>query len=160
MKMTMRQFKILFPFGILAAIFLFSSAAQASLGGDMASVRDDQAKLQGTLQSTANDNYDVHQIQAPSGIVLREYVSHSGAVFGVAWQGRTHPDLRQVLGVAAYDQYVKAVEAQRAQRHGHGPVLIQQPGLVLHMGGHMGALSGVAYLPQSIPAGVHAEDIQ
>jgi hypothetical protein len=55
---------------------------------------------------------------------------------------------------------VKAVDAQRAQRHGRGPLLIQVPGLVMQMGGHMGALTGMAYLPQSLPAGVRAEDIQ
>ena len=94
--------------------------AGASLGGVMTSVRDDQMKLQGTLRTTSNGPYNVHEIQASSGLVLREYVSLSGNVFGVAWQGRTHPDLHQVLG-AYYDQYVQAVQAQRAQRHGHGP---------------------------------------
>jgi hypothetical protein len=90
---------------------------------------------------------------------LREYVSASGNVFGVAWQGRSHPDLRQVLG-AYYDQYVQAVQAQRAQRHGHGPLLIQQPGLVVQMGGHMRSLTGSAYLPQSLPAGVRPEVVR
>jgi len=92
-------------------------------------------------------------------VVLREYVSPSGNVFGVAWQGRTHPDLHQVFG-AYYDQYVQAVKAQRAQRHGHGPLLIQQPGLVILIGGHMRALTGKAYLPQSLPAGMRAEEIR
>jgi hypothetical protein len=140
-------------------MFAVTFSAYASLGGDMTSVRDDQAKLQGTLRTTSKDSYDVHEIQSTSGVVVREYVSRSGAVFGVAWLGRTHPDLRQVLG-ASYDQYVKAVDAQRAQRHGRGPLLIQVPGLVMQMGGHMGALTGMAYLPQSLPAGVRAEDIQ
>ena len=153
------EFGFLFALGILAVTCAFSFAARASLGGDMASVRDDQAKMQGTLRTTSKDSYDVHEIQSTSGLVLREYISHSGTVFGVAWQGRTHPDLHQVLG-AAYDRYAKAVEAQRAQRHGHGPLLIQVPGLVVHTGGHMGALTGAAYLPQLIPAGVRAEDIQ
>jgi|ERR1700722_1972786 len=157
--MKIINLKILFAFGILAATFAFCFSAYASLGGDMTSVRDDQAKLQGTLRTTSKDSYDVHEIQATSGIVVREYVSHSGAVFGVAWQGRTHPDLRQVLG-ASYDQYAKAVQAQRTQRHGHGPLLIQEPGLVVQTGGHMGALTGTAYLPQSVPAGVRPEDIQ
>lgn len=153
------KFRFLFALGILAATCAFSFAAHASLGGDMASVRDDQAKMQGTLRTTSKDSYDVHEIQSTSGVVLREYVSRSGTVFGIAWQGRTHPDLRQVLG-AAYDQYVKAVDAQRAQRHGRGPLLIQVPGLVVQTGGHMGALTGMAYLPQMMPAGVRAEDIQ
>ena len=90
---------------------------------------------------------------------MREYVSLSGNVFGVAWQGRTHHDLHQMLG-AYYDQFVQAVQALRAQRHGHGPLLIQQSGLVVQMGGHMGSLSGSAFLPQSVPAGMRTQDIR
>ena len=133
--------------------------ASASLGGDLASVRDDQTKMQGTLRTTNGNSYNVHEIQASSGVVLREYVSLSGNVFGVAWQGRSHPDLHQVLGTY-YDTYVQAVQAQRAQRHGHGPLLIQQPGLVVQMAGHMRALTGRAYIPQNLPAGIRLEEIR
>lgn len=147
------------PMGIFLFAFSFCGSAHASLGGDVASVHNDQAKLQGTLQTTSRSSYDVHEIQGTSGVVVREYVSRSGAVFGVAWQGRTHPDLRQVLG-ASYDQYIRAVQAQRVQRHGHGPLLIQTPTLVVQTGGHMGALSGRAFIPQTLPAGIRPEDIQ
>jgi hypothetical protein len=134
-------------------------AAHASLGGDLSSVQDDQAKLKGSLQTTSKDSYSIHEIQTPNGIAVREYVSPAGAVFAVAWQGRSHPDLHQVLG-AYYSQYVQAVQAQRAQRRGHGPLVIQQPGLVVQMAGHMRALTGRAYIPTSLPAGVRAEEIQ
>lgn len=133
--------------------------ALASLGGDTASVRDDQAKLQGALQTTTKDAYTVHEIQAASGTVVREYVSPSGAVFGVAWQGRVHPDLHQVLG-AYYNQFVQAVEAHRAHHHGLGPVVTQLNGLSVEMGGHMGVLFGRVYLSQSMPAGMRVEEIR
>lgn len=133
--------------------------ASATLGGNVASVWDDQAKMQGTLQTTNGNTYNVHEIRSNNGVALREYVSPSGNVFGVAWQGRLHPDLRQVLG-AYYDQYLQAIEARRAQHRGHGPVVIQEPGFVIQVGGHMGALVGRAYIPQSVPAGVRAEEIR
>jgi hypothetical protein len=144
---------------ILIGTFGFPFGARGSLGGNLTSVHDDQAKMQGSLRTTSNASYDVHEIQASSGVVVREYVSRAGTVFGVAWQGRTHPDLRQVLG-SYYDQYVQAVQVQRAQRRGHGPVSIQLPGLVMQMGGHMGSLNGRAYTPQTMPAGVRAEEIR
>jgi hypothetical protein len=125
----------------------------------MASVHDDQTKLQGNLKTTSGGTYNIHEIQAANGVVLREYVSPSGKVFGVAWHGRTHPDLRQVLG-PYYDQYVQAVQAQRAQRHGHGPLRIEQSGLVVEMAGHMGSLMGRAFLPQGLPAGIRSEEIR
>jgi hypothetical protein len=151
--------RLTLAYAIAMTVFGPYFPAHATLGGDLASVRDDQAKLQGTLKTTSSGYYDVHEIQAASGIVLREYVSPSGNVFGIAWQGRTHPDLRQVLG-AYYDQYVQAVQAQRAQRHGHGPLLIHLPGLVVETGGHMRALAGRAFLPQSLPAGIRPEEIR
>lgn len=153
------KFRMLFALGTAMALFGLPLTACASLGGDLSSVNDDQAKMQGTLRTTSNNSYNVHEIQALSGIVVREYVSLSGNVFAVAWQGRSHPDLHQVLG-ASYDQFVQAVQAQRAQRHGRGPLLIQQPGLVVQLSGHMRALAGRAYLPQSLPAGVRPEEIR
>jgi hypothetical protein len=153
------RLKSQFALVIAAVAFAFCLPARASLGGDMASVRDDQAKLQGELQSTSKDNYTVHEIQAANGIMVREYVSTSGAVFGVAWQGQKHPDLHQVLG-AYYDRFNQAVQAQRAHHRGLGPVVIQQPDFTVVLGGHMGALSGKAYLSQSMPAGIRAEDIR
>lgn len=153
------KMKILLAMAFAAAALAPGIPVRASLGGDFASVHDDQMKMQGTLRTTTNNSYNIHEIQALNGVVVREYVSLSGNVFGVAWQGRTHPDLRQVLG-AYYDQYVQAVQAQRAQRHGHGPLLIEQPGLVLQMEGHMRSLSGRAYLPQNLPAGMRLEEIR
>jgi hypothetical protein len=151
--------RILLAMAIAVAALAPCFRAGASLGGDMTSVRDDQMKMQGSLRTTSIDSYNVHEIQTSGGVVVREYVSQSGNVFGIAWQGRTHPDLHQVLG-AYYDQYVQAVQAQRAQRHGHGPLLIQLPGLVVEMGGHMRSLIGRAYIPQGLPAGMRLEEIR
>jgi hypothetical protein len=153
------KLRMLFVTGIAVAVSVLPISAWASLGGGLTSVSDDQMKMQGSLRTTSNNSYNVHEIQTVGGILVREYVSLSGNVFGVAWQGRSHPDLPQVLG-AYYDRYVQAVQDQRAQRHGHGPLLIQQTGLVVQMGGHMRSLTGRAYLPQSLPAGVRAEEIR
>ena len=151
--------KILLGMAIAIATAVLPLAAGASLGGDLSSVHDDQMKMQGTLRMTSNNSYNVHEIQAPNGTVVREFVSLSGNVFGVAWQGHSHPDLHQVLG-SSYDAFTQAVTAQRAEHRGHGPLLIQRPGLVVQMSGHMRSLTGKAYLPQSLPAGVPAEVIR
>ncbi len=150
---------ILLGMALAIATAVLPFAASASLGGDLSSVHDDQMKMQGTLRMTSNSSYNVHEITASNGIVVREFVSLSGNVFGVAWQGHSHPDLRQVLG-SNYDEFTQAVKAQRPERRGHGPLLIQQPGLVVQMSGHMRSLMGKAYLPQSLPAGVGPEVIR
>jgi hypothetical protein len=131
----------------------------ASLGGDVTSVQADQAKLQGSLRTTSANAYNVHEIQASTGVAVREYVSPAGKVFAVTWKGPFHPDLQQVLG-AYFEQYTQAAQAQRATRRGRRPLLIQEPGWVVQISGHMRGFLGKAYVPQMMPAGVRAEDLQ
>lgn len=143
----------------LFAMFALPLPLLASLGGDVTSVETDRAKMQGTLRTTSADSYTMHEIQTSTGVVVKEYVSPTGKVFAVTWRGPFHPDLRQLLG-PYFDQYTQAVQDQRAQRRGRGPVLIQQPGLVVQITGHVRSFWGKAYVPQLLPATVHAEDLQ
>jgi hypothetical protein len=91
-----------------------------------------------------------------AGATVREYVSPAGVVFGVAWEGPTLPDLRQLLG-SYFALYVDAMSARHTRR---APVTIELPGLIVHASGHMRAFAGQAYLPQSVPPGVVAEDVR
>jgi hypothetical protein len=145
--------------GIAFLALVLPFPAPASLGGDMRTVQADQMRMQGTLRSTNTQAYTVHEIQAPNGVAVREFVSPAGKVFGVAWQGTTHPDLRQVLGTY-FDQFTQAVQSERSRHPGHGPLSIQTPGLVVQLGGHMRAFAGRAYAPQMMPPGVRAEEIR
>lgn len=147
-------------FAILAAlgltILVASPRAEAALGGTEATVRADQAQMSMTLRTMPAARFTVHELRAPSGATVREYVSPTGMVFGVAWQGPSMPDLRQLLGVY-FDQYVDAAAARRTRR---APVLVELPGLVVRSSGHMRAFAGSAYLPQGLPQGVTAQEIQ
>lgn len=137
------------------ATALVALPAAASLGGDEATIAADHVVLTGTMKISRVQRFAVHEIAAPSGTVVREYVSPAGKVFGVAWNGPTMPDLRQVLG-PYFDTYVEAV----AQRRARGPVHVVLPGLVVQSSGHMRAFAGQAYLPDGIPAGVAKEEIR
>jgi hypothetical protein len=151
--------------GAVGLMFIAGSAfpAWAALGGDFASVQADQVHMQGTLRTTAMASYAVHEIQTASGTVVREYVSSSGTsagkVFAIGWKGPWPPDMRQVLG-SYFDQYVQAAKAQRTARVGRRPLVIEEPGLVMSVGGHPRGFVGRAYVPEMLPAGVRAEDIQ
>ncbi|SPB17480.1 hypothetical protein NOV72_04685 [Caballeronia novacaledonica] len=109
--------------------------------------------------STSASNYTVHTTTLASGTIINEYLSAQGVVFGVAWHGPRVPDLASLLG-SYFPQYQQGLKAQRAARGGRGPVSVQDSGLVVESGGHMGSFAGSAYLPQSLPAGVSASDIQ
>lgn len=140
---------------LAAATAAFAVPAAAALGGDESTVASDNAVLSGRIKVARVQRYAVHEIAAPSGTVVREFVSPAGKVFAVAWSGPTMPDLRQVLG-PYFDTYVAAV----AQRKAKGPVNVVLPGLVVQSSGHMRAFSGKAYLPDAVPAGVASEEIK
>ena len=74
-----------------AALLMFAHPAFAGLGENASSVFADQEHLQGTLRTTQAQSYWVQEIQSTSGITVREYVSASGKVFAVAWQGPWFP---------------------------------------------------------------------
>jgi len=144
----------------LSAILLIALTgmppALASLGGAESTVEADRAHIGATHRLLADPRFTLHELQVPSGATVREYVSPTtGTVFGVAWQGPTMPDLRQLLG-SHFDQYVSAAAARRSR----GPVVIQLPGLVVQSSGRMRAFSGRAYVPEALPPGVRAEDIR
>jgi Protein of unknown function (DUF2844) len=133
--------------------------AAAVLGGDVASIQADQVSMKGTLQTTSVSGYTLHEIKAPSGVTVREYVSSAGKVFAVGWQGPRGPDLQQVLG-PYFQQYEQAVAQAHMNHFGRHPLVIQTPGLVVEMGGHMRAFFGKAYVPEMLPQGVHAQDLR
>jgi hypothetical protein len=133
--------------------------ALAALGGDVASVHEDQAKMKGTLKSTQAEAYTVHEIKASANTVVKEYVSPTGKVFAITWRGQFIPDMHQLLGTY-FDQYAQSAKAQRESHVGHHPLNIQQPGLVFQNGGHMRAYFGRAYAPDMVPQGVNVDALQ
>ncbi|MGA2001895.1 MAG: DUF2844 domain-containing protein, partial [Terriglobales bacterium] len=102
--------------------------------------------------------YTVHEIQAASGTVVREYVSSAGIVFAVAWQGQFAPNMQQLLG-AYFEQYSAGVQAAKASYVGRRPLNLHLSGLVVQLNGHIRAFHGRAYLPEQIPAGAKEEEL-
>jgi Protein of unknown function (DUF2844) len=146
--------------GSVLGILLTAFPAWGALGGDTVSILADQSAMQGSRRTTATKTYTLHEIQAANGTVVREYQSTDGNVFAVTWHGQFRPDMRQVLG-SYFDQYAQAMQARSSStRRERGPVTIQQPGLTVQLGGHMRALVGRAYVPEKLPQGMRAEDIQ
>ncbi len=141
---------------IACAILALPVTGFAALGGDVNSVRNDQAQMRASLRVTTGSAYTVHEVRAATGHVVREYVSPAGRVFAVSWHGPTIPDMQQIMG-AYFEQYTRAAQIRRS---GHGPLLIEMPGLVVQQGGHMRAFSGRAYVPELLPQGVRTEAVR
>ena len=130
--------------------------AAAALGEAEASIQSDAVRLRGSIKVTEHASYRLHEIQLPSGTLVREFVGSDGKVFAVAWNGPTVPNLRQTLG-QYFDNFVAAAQAKHADHH---HLQIQQSDLVVQAGGRMRAFTGRAYLPQAVPAGVNIGDLR
>ena len=110
--------------------------------------------------ASSSSSYTVRATTLSNNTVVREYLATDGTVFGIAWYGPQMPNLSDLLG-SYFSQYVDGVKAVRAARsHARGPVAVEQSGLVVHSGGHMGGFGGQAWLPAALPAGVSGSDIQ
>jgi hypothetical protein len=145
---------------LLAGWFLFGAPrpARAGLGGDADSADSDAIATGGKLSSspapespTAISSYSVKSFITGNGVTVREYLASTGAIFGVAWQGRRPPDLSVLLGTY-YPEYVSASALQR-HKDLHRARIVGAGSVVL-MGGHMGHVVGRAYAPGLAPTGV------
>jgi hypothetical protein len=162
---------------LTAAIGLMTSPAYATLGGDVGSIATDVATMNASAQApvpavahsaasastssgTSTSAVTLHTLTLPTGTVVHEYVSSSGVVFALAWQGPVLPPLKQLLGTIQFTQYTQAVSAAQTSGYMHGRSHVVLNDLVVMSGGHMGAFFGVAYLRSAMPAGFSANDIQ
>src|ERR1700722_17452095 len=121
--------KCVFSSGVLIAA-LSPCIAAAALGESETSGQSDGALLRGSLSVTAHASYRLHEIQLPSGTVVREFAGSDGKVFAVAWSGPFVPNLRQTLG-RYFDTYVAAAKSSHT---GHTHLQIRQSDLVLQSG--------------------------
>lgn len=141
---------------VAAAAGLAPATAVAALGGDLASIERDHAQLAGARVVTPTVAYDLHELTAPGGTRVREYLDRGGRVFAVSWQGPRLPDLGQLLGAYA-EHYAAAVRGHRATRHG---LSVATPELVLTATRLPRGFSGQALLLKALPEGVRREDLR
>lgn len=137
---------------------LCSVQSFAVLGEDVSSVQADQAHANASRRVTQSSKYTIHELRSSTGALIREYASPSGKIFAIAWQTPSFPDMKQLLG-SRFEEFQQAAQRQN-RRGGHGPLIIQLPGLVVELGGHVRAFSGRAYLPDQIPVDVRDEEIR
>jgi hypothetical protein len=141
--------------GAMLAAALMPHLACAALGEPESTAKNDAQQLKGSIKSTERTSYRVHEIQLPSGTVMREFAAAGGNVFAVTWSGPAIPNLRQALG-RYFDGYVAAAKANRA---GHRHFQMRQSDFVMQTTGHMRAFTGYAYLPQAMPSGTSADEL-
>lgn len=144
------------PALLLAIALGAPQGARAALGGTVDSVARDRTSLQGEDIVTPSANYDLHEIKAATGTTVREYVSRQGAVFALAWEGRSTPDLQQLLG----DSYARYLAEARAHRGSHHLLSFSTPELVASVLRLQRSSIGHVHIPALVPAGVAVAELR
>jgi hypothetical protein len=144
-----------------------STPAWAVLGEYANSVASDQQVMHGEVRAIARQGYSVQEIKSGEQTVVREYVSPSGLVFGVAWHGPAMPNLQQLLGsyFAEFQQMRGVYDAGSSQTvrsnvRRRGPIVVRTDKLVVESGGHMRSFHGRAYAPRLFPQNITPEVVQ
>jgi len=132
---------------ILAAAAALGQAAGVLpvLGEPLGQAQNSQASVRRLSAAVA-----VHEYRTADGGALRAYAVAGGAVFGLAWETPTAPNLSLLLG-QRFEAYQRAAAAQSKRK---GPLYVHSGDLVVEMSGHMRDFRGRAYLAAMIPAGM------
>jgi hypothetical protein len=143
---------------LVAALALMTAVpAHATLGGGVASIEADRARLKGQVHLTSVAGVTVHEIITASGTRVREYLTPDGAVFAFTWRGPYIPNMRQLLG-SYYEQYAHGAAETRPA--GTRRLSVQLPGLVVESSGHMRAFFGRAWDPALLPQSFSLSDLK
>jgi hypothetical protein len=123
----------------IASLFMVRPG-DATLGQPADSVESDRIALSAVRGGTTVQNgYTVQEINY-GGTAVREYVSSSGVVFAVAWNGIRHPDLTALLG-SYTDQYRRTLQ-QTPRQPGVRHLSVRTDGVVVEKWGHVRDLGG------------------
>ena len=155
------NFRILSTGITIAALAVSLATPQfthATLGEKAESIAKDKKALSARSRAvTSHSKFSIQEV-CNNAVTVREYITPSGIVFGVAWNGVVQPDLTVLLGSYA-GEYQQARQRQ-PRRHGRRQSEVKGGRVVVETWGQMRNLQGRAYDPALIPEGVTADDIK
>jgi hypothetical protein len=151
-------YAVVLSLGVLSGMFATTERVQATVGESADSVESDRIALSAVRRPvTVRKAYTVQEIVSDS-VAVRQYVSPSGIVFGIAWNGLAHPDLAPLLGSYAAE-YREALR-QTPRKPGQRRLQVKANRIVVEKWGRMRNLQGRAYDPALIPPEVSLDEIR
>jgi len=133
-----------------------AAAGVAHLGGDAGSIDADRSELHAELRTTPMQQFDLHEITAPSGTLVHEYVTRQGRVF--ALPGKAHC-LRPAPAVWRLLPALPGGRRGRMRPGMHRQVNITAADLVVQSSARTRSFRGWLY-SSLLPGGVSAADLQ
>ena len=138
-----------------ALLLAYAGASHAALGESPEQFSTEATTVASNV-TAAGLKYLTRDTTLATGTRVSEYVSASGIVFAVTWEGPMLPDLKALLG-KYFDTMV--AESARSPRAGRSRIAVNLPEVVINSGGHMRAFEGSAWIPAEFPAGFSADDV-
>jgi Protein of unknown function (DUF2844) len=136
-------------------LIMATTPVWATLGQSEASVTSDQLQMKSEHRVQSLQGYKIHELTAANGATVREYVSPQGSVFGVSWQGRSAPDMNQVLGTYVNNLQTATPDQTKIQpRRG---IIVKTKDFVYSNFCRMRMCGGSAYVPSLVPSNVSVE---
>jgi hypothetical protein len=156
--MKRRLYAIFICLMLPAVVLIAAQQVRATLGEPVASIQSDRKELSAVQRGTKVQNGFTVQEMKSGSTTVREYISPSGIVFAVAWNGLIRPDLTQLLGAYSNEYH----EAWRRIPHNRGRsrLDVKTNRVVVQQWGHMRNLQGRAYVPSLVPPGVSVDEIR
>lgn len=109
----------------------------------------------GNAPAGTTASWTTREVTLPDGLIEREYLTTDGVVFAVAWRGSHRPELSVLLGTQYATQMSRNARALRLQGRGsHGTTSQKDETFAVQASTHQRSSTGVAWLPQLLPAGV------
>jgi hypothetical protein len=156
--MKRKRCALLLGLGLSIVMLVAVQHTHAALGESVDSVDSDREILTAVRGAmTAHRDYTIHEIKTES-TVIREYVSPSGIIFAIAWNGLVHPDLTELLG--SYAGEYQDVLRQTPRKQGRRQLQVKTNRVVVQKWGHIRDMKGRAYAPDLIPPGVSIDAIK
>ena len=115
----------------------------------------DELQMKSQHRVQALQAYKVHELTTENGATVREYVSPAGSVFGVTWQGRSAPDMNQLLGT--YVNNLQTATADQTNIQPRRGISVKTKDFVYSNFCRMRMCRGTAYVPSLIPSNVSPE---
>jgi hypothetical protein len=142
--------------GAAALVLAFlggTTPAEATLGGDGASVIANEQNLAAESRVERAPSGERHDLTLPSGLLIRELVSPSGVVYAIAWRGPRMPNLRELLGLYF------AQLSTHTSRGSRNRLILSGDDFEIRAQGHQHSFAGRAWVPSRVPSGVDLDRV-
>jgi hypothetical protein len=145
-----------------ALVIAASAPAHAQLGATVAIAAREASNTTNTtasvLHQAVNNAVRWQESTDANQIRVRQYVSSSGQVYAVSWDGPAMADASVLLGTW-FDRYQQEASAALPNASGLHSSRVSGSDLMVETAVRLRDFSGRAWLPGALPAGVTAADI-